>query len=69
MSSRRILGIVLLIGGVVALVFGLQATDAPAEQVTETFFGRYSDTTMALLIGGAVAVVAGILLTLAGRRG
>ena len=67
--DKRIIGIVLLVAGAIALYFGLQATDAPVEQVRETLTGDYSDRTMLYLIGGAVAGVAGLaLLVMGGKR-
>jgi len=64
----RIIGIVLLVGGVILLGFGLNASDSVADSVKENFTGRYTDKTMTYLIGGAVAAVAGIGLLLTGRR-
>jgi len=67
MEMRMILGIGLLVLGAVLLYFGLQATDAPIEQVRESLTGDYSDRTMLYLIGGGVAAVAGLALLV--RRG
>jgi hypothetical protein len=55
-------GIVLIILGIVLLVFGVNAADAPLEEVGEALTGRYSDETMAYLIGGAVSFVVGLVL-------
>jgi hypothetical protein len=69
MDGKRVIGIVLLVVGALLLYFGLQATDAPLEQVRETVTGDYSDNTMMYLIGGAAAAVAGAaLLFFGGRR-
>lgn len=62
MSQNRIIGIVLLVIGAIALYFGLNATGAPTEEVSEALTGQYSDRTMLYLVGGAVAVVAGIVM-------
>jgi hypothetical protein len=59
MPVARTLGIVLLAVGLVFLVMGLQATDAPAEQLRQTFFGRYSDQTIWYIAGGVAAIAAG----------
>ncbi len=64
MSTNKILGIVLLVAGGVLVFFGLNATEAPAEELTEAFTGRYSDQTMWYLIGGGVAAVLGLVLLL-----
>jgi hypothetical protein len=68
MSTNRFLGIVALVVGVVLLGFGLNASDTPIEQLSETFTGRYSDRTMWYLVGGAAAAVGGIYLLLTGRK-
>ncbi len=66
--NMRVIGIVLLVIGAVLLYFGLQATDAPLEQVRETVTGDYSDQTMLYLIGGAAAAVGGLALLLVGGK-
>ena len=69
MGNKKIVGLVLLVAGGVALYFGWQATDAPLEQARETLTGDYSDQTMLYLIGGAAAAVAGLgLLLFSGKR-
>jgi hypothetical protein len=69
MGSKKILGLVLLVAGAIALYFGFQATDAPLEEARETLTGDYSDQTMLYLIGGAAAAVAGLaLLVFTGKR-
>jgi hypothetical protein len=68
MSGNRIVGIVILAVGVVLLIFGMNASHAPIDQIAETFTGRYTQTTMTYLIIGIVAVIGGGLLALSGRR-
>lgn len=68
MGTRKIVGIVLLVVGIILLYFGFQATDAPMEQARETFTGDYSDQTMIYLLGGAAAAVGGLLLLVFGGR-
>ena len=62
MNQNKMLGIVLLVVGAIALYFGFNATNAPMEEVTEAFTGKYSDQTMLYLIGGAVAGIAGLVV-------
>jgi len=62
MNQNQMLGVVLLVIGAIALYFGFNATNAPMEEVTEAFTGKYSDQTMLYLIGGAVAGVAGLVM-------
>ncbi len=64
MSQNKMIGIVLLVVGVIALYFGFNATNAPMEEMTEAFTGQYSDRTMVFLIGGAVAGIAGLVMVL-----
>ncbi len=64
MSQNRIIGIVLLVAGIIALYFGFNATQAPMEEFGEALTGQYSDKTMMYLIGGAVAGIAGLVMLL-----
>ena len=62
MSTNQILGAVLLAAGVILLFFGYQASQSLAEQVHETFTGRFTDATTWYFVFGAVAAVAGVLV-------
>lgn len=62
--NKKLIGIVLLVIGGILLYVGYNATEAPAEELVETFTGRYSDETMMYLIGGAVAAVVGLVMLL-----
>jgi hypothetical protein len=66
MSSQRVLGLVLLVGGLILLVFGLNATDSVADSLKEGVTGRYTDKTMWYLIGGAAAAIGGLAMTFFG---
>jgi len=68
MTSSQIVGIVALVVGLILLGFGFNASDAPADKISETFTGRYTDRTMWYFILGAVGVIAGGLLAIFGRR-
>jgi hypothetical protein len=69
MSSQRILGFVLLVVGVILLIFGLNASDSPADTVSEGLTGRFTDRTMWYLVGGAALAVLGAALAFfRGRR-
>jgi hypothetical protein len=69
MSTRRVLGIVLLVVGAALLYYGAQATDTPVEQAREALTGDYSDETMLYLICGAAAAIGGLALLITGKRG
>lgn len=68
MPMGRVLGAVALVAGLILLGFGFNASDAPMEQLSETFTGRYSDSTMWYLVGGGAAAVGGLVLMLLGRK-
>lgn len=68
MQASRLIGLAVLAVGIVLLGFGLNATDAPVDQISETFTGRYTDRTMWYLVGGGAGVVVGGLLALFGKR-
>lgn len=57
MTQNKLIGIVLLVVGAIALYFGMTAATAPMEEVSEALTGRYSDQTMFYLIGGAGVVM------------
>lgn len=68
MSSNQIIGILLIAVGIFLLVFGFNASQAPLDQLSETFTGKFRDSTMFYLLGGVVAVVAGGAMAMLGRR-
>ena len=68
MSSNQIIGILLVAVGIFLLVFGYNASQAPLDQLSEVFTGKYRDSTMVYLVGGLIALVAGGALALIGRR-
>jgi Protein of unknown function (DUF3185) len=67
MNTAKLIGIGLLVLGAILLYFGINAMNAPAEEIGEAFTGKYSNETMMYLIGGDVAAVAGLFLAL--RKG
>ena len=64
MSTNKLIGIILLVLGGVLIFFGLNATEAPMEEISEAITGRYSDKTMYYLIGGSISAVLGLVLLL-----
>ena len=68
MGTNQIIGLLLVAVGIFLLVFGYNASQAPLDQVSEAFTGRFRDSTMLYLIGGVIAMVAGGAVALAGRR-
>lgn len=64
MSTRRVIGIALLAGGIVLLVFGLNASQSFASDVSEAFTGSPTDRSVWMLVSGSVAVIAGGIMAL-----
>jgi hypothetical protein len=69
MNFQRNLGIGLLVIGVVLLVVGMNSSHSLADHVSNTFTGRFTQTTTWYIIGGIASGVFGLLLILAGGRG
>ncbi|WP_018862003.1 MULTISPECIES: DUF3185 family protein [unclassified Thioalkalivibrio] len=58
----QILGIVLLVGGLIAAIVGLQDSFGLRERAARLFLGRFTQRTLALLIGGITSAVLGLFL-------
>ncbi|MGD0540402.1 MAG: DUF3185 family protein [Tepidisphaeraceae bacterium] len=69
MSTQRILGIVLLVGGVILLIVGMNASHSAADQISNTFTGRFTHETAWYIFGGGAAAVFGLLMVVFGPRG
>lgn len=65
---NKMFSIALLVGGVVLMIFGIQATDSFSSDVSRFFTGSPTDKAIWMLIGGIVAAVAGLAMTLRGAR-
>jgi hypothetical protein len=59
MNAVRLLGIALAVVGLVFLITGINATDAPLEHLSETFTGKYTHQTMFYIAGGIAALIVG----------
>lgn len=68
MSQHRIIGIVVLVVGIALLVIGMNASDSMADQVSETFTGRFTEGTNWYIIGGIAIGVLGLFLSAYGGR-
>jgi hypothetical protein len=69
MSPQRILGIVLLVVGVILLIVGMNSSHSVADQVSNTFTGRFTRDTIWYIVGGIAAGLIGLLMVLVGGRG
>ena len=65
---NKILSLVFLVAGAVLLVYGLNASDSVASNVSEAVTGTPTDKSMWLVILGAVGVIAGGVGFFAGRK-
>ncbi len=66
---QRAIGIALLVGGVILLIFGINASESFGSEVSKFFTGNPTDKSMWLVVGGAVALVLGIILAAVPGRG
>ena len=69
MNSRRMMGIVLLVVGVILVIIGMNSSHSVADQVSNTFTGRFTQATTWYIVGGVGSAVLGLLLVLGGGRG
>jgi uncharacterized membrane protein YidH (DUF202 family) len=65
----RSLGIVLLVIGIVLVVVGMNASHSVADQVSNTFTGKFTQDTAFYIFGGAALALVGLLMTIFGVRG
>jgi Protein of unknown function (DUF3185) len=66
--NGRALAVLLLILGVVLLIFGINASDAPMDRISESFTGKFTDSTMLYLLLGIAGIAIGGGLLAFGRR-
>jgi uncharacterized membrane protein len=69
MSPQRILGAVLLVVGVILLIVGMNASHSVADRLSDTFTGRFTETTTWYIVGGIATGLVGLLMVLFGVRG
>ena len=69
MSTQRIIAIALIVGGIVALIVGMNASESVADQVSNTFTGRFTKETQWYIIGGITSAVVGVAMLLPGLVG
>jgi uncharacterized membrane protein YidH (DUF202 family) len=68
MNSQRIFGIVLLIVGIGLLVVGVNSSHSVADQVSNTFTGRFTQATTWYILGGIAVAVVGLFALLTGAK-
>ena len=65
---NKLVSLALLVGGVVLIIFGVQATDSFSSDVSRFFTGSPTDKAIWMLIGGIVAALVGLTMSLRGAR-
>jgi hypothetical protein len=66
MNPPRLIGLVLLLVGVGLLMVGMHASNSVADQVHNTFTGRFTDATTWYILTGSVSGVLGLVMLIAG---
>jgi hypothetical protein len=65
---NKIASLALLVGGVVLMIIGINATNSFSSDVSRFFTGSPTDKAVWMLIGGIVAAVVGLTMTLRGSK-
>jgi hypothetical protein len=58
---NKIISLALLVGGIVLIIYGINASDSIGSSFSRFFTGSPTDKTMWLIIGGTVASVVGLV--------
>lgn len=61
---NKLIPIALLVGGVVLMIFGIQAMNSFSSDLAKFFTGSPRDKAVWMLLGGVVAAVVGLTMTL-----
>ena len=68
MNPQRIVGVVLVVVGVILLSVGINASHSLADQVSNTFTGRFTEATTWYIVGGIASALLGVLMVLVDLR-
>jgi hypothetical protein len=69
MNPNRILAIFLILGGITLFIVGMNSSNSIADQVSNTFTGRFTKATTWYIIGGIAMAATGLVLGGIGLRG
>jgi len=67
MQSKRLLGLILLIGGLALLYVGYQSSQGLDDQVSRALTGRFTEQTIVYYVVGGICAILG-LVALARKR-
>ena len=65
---NKIASLTLLVGGVVLIIIGINATNSFGSDVSRFFTGSPTDKAIWMLIGGIAASIVGLTMTLRGGK-
>lgn len=65
---NKIISLALLVGGIVLLVYGINASNSVGSSLSRTFNGAPTDKTVWLLVGGGIATLVGLAGVLRGSK-
>jgi len=60
---NKLVSIALLVGGIVLMIFGINATNSFSSDLSRFFTGSPTDKAIWMLIGGIIASVVGLAMT------
>ena len=66
---NKMVSLALLVGGIVLIIVGINATNSFSSDVSRFFTGSPTDKAVWMLIGGIVAVIVGLGGTMRGSKG
>lgn len=66
---NKAISLALLVGGIILMIIGINATDSFSSDVSRFFTGSPTDKAVWMLIGGCVATVVGLVSTLRSSKG
>ncbi len=56
---NRLVSLALLVGGIILIIYGVQASESISSEFSRLFTGSPTDKTLWMLIGGCVAALVG----------
>lgn len=65
---NKAFSIALLVGGIVLMILGINATNSFSSDVSRFFTGAPTDKAVWMLVGGCVAAIVGLTMTLRGSK-